>query len=102
MICASATGNSPLSRALCYGSAQGRDRTWLDFGRRGSFTAVVVTRQAKAFERAGLVLSALAGARIRVRGAMDTRFGLRMAISGPEQIERLSQGVGTSEAKPGK
>jgi endonuclease YncB( thermonuclease family) len=78
----------------------GRDRTWLDFGRRGSFTAVVVTRQAKAFERAGLILSALAGARIRVRGAMDARFGLRMAISGPEQIERLSQGVGTSEAKP--
>ena len=80
----------------------GRDRTWLDFGRRGSFTAVVVTRQAKAFERAGIDLSALAGARIRVRGVMDARFGLRMAISGPDQIERLSQGVGTSEAKPGK
>ncbi|WP_158816168.1 thermonuclease family protein [Methylocapsa sp. S129] len=80
----------------------GRDRTWLDFGRRGSFTAVVVTRQAKAFERAGLVLSALAGARIRVRGAMDNRFGLRMTISEPEQIEQLSQGAGASEAKPGK
>jgi endonuclease YncB( thermonuclease family) len=80
----------------------GRDRTWLDFGRRGSFTAVVATRQAKAFERAGLVLSALAGARIRVRGAMDNRFGLRMAIAEPEQIEQLSQGSGASGAKPGK
>jgi endonuclease YncB( thermonuclease family) len=80
----------------------GRDRTWIDFGRRGSFTAVVATRQAKAFERAGLVLSALAGAKIRVRGAMDARFGIRMAISDPEQIEQLSQGAGASEAKPGK
>jgi endonuclease YncB( thermonuclease family) len=80
----------------------GRNRTWIDFGRRGAFTAVVVSRQAKAFERAGVDLSALAGAKIRVRGAMDTRFGLRMAISGPEQIERLSPGGGTSEVKPGK
>jgi endonuclease YncB( thermonuclease family) len=80
----------------------GRDRTWLDFGRRGSFTAVVATRQAKAFERAGLVLSALAGAKIRVRGAMDDRFGLRMAIEDPDQIERLSDNVGPSEAKPDK
>jgi endonuclease YncB( thermonuclease family) len=80
----------------------GRDRTWLDFGRRGSFTAVVATRQAKAFERAGIVLSALAGARIRVRGAMDDRFGLRMPISDPEQIELIPQDAGASEAKPAK
>ena len=77
---------------------QGRDRIWLDFGRRGDFSAVVAARQAKAFERAGLALSTLAGARIRVRGAMDNRFGLRMAISEPDQIER----VGLDEAKPGK
>jgi hypothetical protein len=62
----------------------------------------VATRQAKAFERAGLVLSALAGAKIRVRGAMDDRFGLRMAIEDPDQIERLSDNVGPSEAKPDK
>jgi len=80
----------------------GRDRIWLDFGRRGAFTAVVASRQAKAFERAGLNLSGLVGAKIRVRGAMDARFGLRMAISGPEQIERLSQAAGTSEVKPGR
>jgi endonuclease YncB( thermonuclease family) len=81
---------------------QSRDRIWLDFGRRGSFSAVVAARGAKAFERAGLVLSALAGARIRVRGAMDNRFGLRMAISEPEQIEQLSPAAGASEAKPGQ
>ncbi len=80
----------------------GRDRTWLDFGRRGSFTAVVAMRQAKAFERAGLILSALAGVKIRVRGAMDNRFGLRMTISGPDAIELMSHDVEASGAKPGK
>jgi hypothetical protein len=74
----------------------------LDFGRRGGFTAVAAARQSPAFERAGFALAGLAGARIRVRGAMDNRFGLRMAISGPEQIERAAQGAGDSEDKPGK
>jgi endonuclease YncB( thermonuclease family) len=81
---------------------QGRERTWLDFGRRGGFSAVVAARQTKAFERAGLVLSALAGARIRVRGAMDNRFGLRMPIAGPEQIERLAQSAGPGAAGPSR
>jgi endonuclease YncB( thermonuclease family) len=81
---------------------QGRARTYLDFGRRDGFTVVTVARQAKIFERAGVALSNLAGARIRVRGAMDNRFGLRMAISGPEGIELISPDVGASEAKPGK
>jgi endonuclease YncB( thermonuclease family) len=80
----------------------GRERTWLDFGRRGGFSAVVAARQAKAFERAGLALAGLAGVKIRVRGAMDNRFGLRMTISDAEQIERLSQLAGASEAKPDK
>lgn len=81
---------------------QGRNRTYLDFGRRDGLTVVAATRQAKAFERAGMALAALAGARIRVRGAMDNRFGLRMAISGPDAIELVSHDVEASEAKPGK
>jgi hypothetical protein len=81
---------------------QGRDRTWLDFGRRGGFSAVIAARQTKAFERAGLVLTALAGARIRVRGAMDNRFGLRMPIAGPEQIERLAQSAGPGAVEPSR
>lgn len=81
---------------------EGRERIWLDFGRRGGFSAVVAARQARAFERAGLILSALAGQRIRVRGAMDERFGLRMAIAGPDQIERLPEGGGAGGAQPGK
>jgi endonuclease YncB( thermonuclease family) len=80
----------------------GRARIYLDFGRRGGFTAVATARQSPAFERAGVALAGLAGARIRVRGAMDNRFGLRMAISGPEQIERVAEGAGDSEDKQGK
>jgi endonuclease YncB( thermonuclease family) len=81
---------------------QGRNRVYLDFGRRDGFTVVASARQAKAFERAGTDLAALTGARIRVRGAMDNRFGLRMAISGPDEIELMSHDVEASEAKPGK
>jgi endonuclease YncB( thermonuclease family) len=79
---------------------EGRSRIWLDFGRRGGFSAVAATRQAKTFERGGVAISALAGLRIRVRGAMDNRFGLRMAISDAGQIEILSQAVGKSETRP--
>ncbi len=79
-----------------------RDRTWLDFGRRGGFSAVVTARQTKAFERSGVILSGLAGARLRVRGAMDNRFGLRMAISEADQIEQLAQPAEAPEAKPDK
>ena len=81
---------------------QGRSRIYLDFGGREGFTAVAATRQAKAFERAGFALAGLAGARIRVRGAMDNRFGLRMTLSAPDQIERVTQGVGESEIRPDK
>ena len=75
----------------------GRSRIWLDFGRRGSFSAVVATKQAKTFEHDGVSLSSLAGVRLRVRGAMDNRFGLRMAISEPEQIEELAQSAAARE-----
>ncbi|MGO8798272.1 MAG: thermonuclease family protein [Roseiarcus sp.] len=81
---------------------EGRSRIYLDFGRRGGFTAVAAARQAQAFERAGVALARLQGARIRVRGAMDNRFGLRMAITGPDQIERLAAGAGNSEVRPDK
>jgi endonuclease YncB( thermonuclease family) len=81
---------------------QGRARIYLDFGGRDGFTAVAATRQVKAFERAGVALAGLAGVRIRVRGAMDNRFGLRMMIAAPDQIERVTRGVGESEVRPDK
>jgi micrococcal nuclease len=68
---------------------EGRSRYFIDFGPHRGFTIVIPKRRTKAFERAGMTISALAGARIRVRGALDDRFGPRMTISEPEDIERL-------------
>ena len=81
---------------------QGRSRTYLDFGRRGSFTIVLSKRQAKALDRTERPIAGMAGVRVRVRGALDNRFGPRMAISEPDDIEQTSQNSGASEAKPGK
>lgn len=68
---------------------EGRSRFYVDFGLHRGFTIVIPKRRAKVFERAGVTISALSGARIRVRGALDNRFGLRMEVLEPENIERL-------------
>ena len=68
---------------------EGRSRYYVDFGLHRGFTIVIPKRRAKVFERAGMTISALAGAKIRVRGALDNRFGLRMEISEPDGIELL-------------
>jgi len=81
---------------------QGRSRFYVDFGRRGGFTAVVARKAQTAFERAGRRLETLAGARVRVRGALDNRFGLRMEIVEPQQIERLDEAAPRQEATPTK
>jgi hypothetical protein len=78
---------------------EGRSRFYIDFGLHRGFTIVVPKRRAKVFDRAGVPILALSGARIRVRGALDNRFGLRMEILEPENIERLepidtAKGVG--------
>jgi endonuclease YncB( thermonuclease family) len=67
----------------------GRSRVYLDFGRRGGFSVVVATREEPAFQRRGVVLRALAGQAIRVRGVLDDRFGPRIELADPLMIERL-------------
>lgn len=78
----------------------GRSRYYMDFGRRGAFTATIPKRQEKLFGRAGFNLTALAGASLRMRGALDNRFGLRMEIVDPQQIERIDASEGNKEAVP--
>lgn len=68
---------------------EGRSRYYIDLALHRGFTIVVPKRRSKAFERAGVTIPALAGARVRVRGALDARFGLRIEISEPEDLERL-------------
>jgi endonuclease YncB( thermonuclease family) len=68
----------------------GRSRTFIDFGRdRDSFTVTIPSRGSGKFEAAGLSPGSLAGARIRVRGILDTRFGPRIEAAEPIVIERL-------------
>ena len=64
-------------------------RLYLDFGYRDGFSAVAPTSKAAEFARGGIALAALAGTRVRVRGALDERFGLRMELADPQQIERV-------------
>jgi micrococcal nuclease len=78
----------------------GRSRYYVDFGRRGAFTATIPKRQEKLFGRAGIDVTALAGATLRIRGALDNRFALRMEIMDPQQIERIAVNAGNKEAVP--
>jgi len=78
----------------------GRSRYYVDFGRRGAFSASVPKRQEKLFRQAGIELTALAGANLRMRGALDNRFGPRMEIVDPQQIERIDASEGNKEAVP--
>jgi hypothetical protein len=39
-----------------------------------------------------VTIQALAGAKIRARGALDNRFGLRMEIFEPDDIEAVGKG----------
>jgi hypothetical protein len=79
---------------------EGRSRYYVDFGLHRGFTVVIPKRRAKVFERAGMTISALAGAKIRVRGALDNRFGLRMEMSEPDGIERLDGGAQGEAQRP--
>jgi endonuclease YncB( thermonuclease family) len=67
---------------------EGHSRVFVDFGLHRGFTIAIPKKRAKDFERAGLAIPALVGARVIVRGALDGRFGPRMNISGPDEIER--------------
>jgi len=79
----------------------GRSRVYLDLGRRGGFSVVVVRKGEPGLERRGIVLNSLAGQEIRVRGVLEDRFGLRIELVDPLMIERLERTVGAKEAKPG-
>ncbi len=79
---------------------EGRSRYYVDFGLHRGFTVVIPKRRAKVFERAGMPISALTGAKILVRGALDNRFGLRMEISEPDGIERIGSGAEEEAQRP--
>ncbi len=62
----------------------------LDRSGRG-FTATVRPRVAKLFEAGGRQLSGLVGRSLRLRGLLDLRFGPQIELSGPDDLDVLSE-----------
>jgi endonuclease YncB( thermonuclease family) len=73
----------------------GRARLYLDLGGGGALSVVASRKTQAAFLAAGAPLTALVGEKIRVRGALDSRFGPQLEIVDPLMLERL----GRAEAK---
>ncbi|MBY0613298.1 MAG: hypothetical protein K2P80_14045 [Beijerinckiaceae bacterium] len=73
------------------GIGESRAVFYLNFGRswRNDFTVIVLKRQMKQFESAGLKISELVDKSVRVRGIVDGQYGPRIEASMPEQIEKL-------------
>ena len=64
-------------------------KVYLDFARAGGFAVVVAGKAEPRFRNAGLDLRRLAGRRVLVRGVLDDRFGPRIEIADPADIEIL-------------
>lgn len=80
-----------LVEGVVSGTGEAGGSLYLNLGpRRGvDFAVVIWKRNLEAFERAGLRPRMLVGRRVRVRGLLDTRFGPRMEIATPAEIEVL-------------
>ena len=78
-----------LVEGLIISSAQIRGQTYLNFGSdyRTDFTVSVARRHRKRFDKVGIDLSDLEGARVRVRGWIELFNGPVMWIDHPEAIE---------------
>ncbi len=78
----------------------GRSRLYLDLGSRGGATIVVDRRLGPILVRGGDSIDALVGRVIRARGALDGRFGPRIAVSDPAMIEIERRSGATGEEDP--
>ena len=69
-------------------------RTYVNFGERraGDFSVMISGQTRKLFESAGHSLPALVGRGLRIRGILDTRFGPRIDVVDPDQIEFMQAG----------
>ncbi|PHS27296.1 MAG: nuclease (SNase) [Robiginitomaculum sp.] len=68
-----------------------RKRVYLNFGAdwRNDFTISIAPKDAKRFERAGINLAGLSGARVRARGLIRSQNGAILYIDHPEALEIL-------------
>jgi endonuclease YncB( thermonuclease family) len=87
-------GSSVIVEGRITGIASRRPRIALYFGPRqgGDFTVTILPRNSKTFEAAYASLAGLTGQTVRVRGLLDSRFGPRIEISDPDELEAAGQG----------
>jgi Staphylococcal nuclease homologue len=87
-------GSSVIVEGRITGIASRRPRITLYFGprQRGDFSVTILPRNSKTFEAAYSSLAGLTGQTVRVRGLLDTRFGPRIEISDPDELEAAGQG----------
>ena len=55
--------------------------------------AVLTRRDAARFAREGLDVSDYVGTPVRLRGDLDDRFGARMPLTDPDQVQSLEPGA---------
>jgi hypothetical protein len=77
-----------------------RSRIYLELVPRDGPTIVVARKLEKALAREGRPVGALVGQTIRVRGALDARFGPRIEVADPAMNEIARRFDAPGEAKP--
>ncbi len=75
------------------GTGESRTRIYLNFGtsRWRDLAVTILKRDEKVFEKAGLSLKSLIGARLRVRGVLDRFYGPEIEIADPNAVEIVAR-----------
>ncbi|RFB79029.1 thermonuclease family protein [Methylovirgula sp. 4M-Z18] len=75
------------------GTGESRTRLYLNFGasRWRDLAVTILRRDEKAFEKAGISLKSLAGARLRIRGILGQFYGPEIEITTPAAVEIVAK-----------
>ena len=86
---AARAGEVVLVEGLVSGVGAAGGRTYVNFGpiRTIDFAATVGRNNLAAFEKSGVLLGALSGKVVRVRGLLETQFGPQIELADPEAVE---------------
>ncbi len=86
---AARAGEVLLVEGLVSGVGAAGARTYVNFGpiRTIDFAATVGRNNLAAFEKSGVLLGALSGKVVRVRGLLETQFGPQIELADPEAVE---------------
>jgi endonuclease YncB( thermonuclease family) len=59
-------------------------------GRSRNFSVIILQRNVRIFEQAGMKFNSLIGRNLRIRGLLDMRFGPQIEISSPDEVELIA------------